>query len=270
MKTLRNHTILYDADCPMCNLYTRAFIKTGMLDENGREPYQQMPPEFCALVNRQRSVDEIALVNRTTGEVSYGINSMFTIIGNAYPLLKPLFSFKPFVTLMSKVYAFVSSNRKVIIPVKKNEAAINPTFKLRYRIAYLVFTGLVTSLILTAYARLLVPVMQAGSVYSAYMICGVQILVQGILIGFVDPTKRWDYLGNMMTISLAGSLLLLPMLLLNNLVPVNILVIIAYFMAVTAGMLLEHIRRSRLLGIGWSLTTGWITVILLVLLLIRR
>ncbi len=35
MKTLHNHVIFYDADCPMCNLYTNAFVKTGMLDSNG-------------------------------------------------------------------------------------------------------------------------------------------------------------------------------------------------------------------------------------------
>ncbi len=38
MKTLRNHTLIYDKECPMCNLYSKGFIQSGMLDENGRKP----------------------------------------------------------------------------------------------------------------------------------------------------------------------------------------------------------------------------------------
>ncbi|MBL4678763.1 MAG: DUF393 domain-containing protein, partial [Mucilaginibacter sp.] len=69
MKTLGNYTILYDAECPMCNIYTKAFVKTGLLDKDGRAPYQELPQDACPLVNRQRAADEIALINRETGEV---------------------------------------------------------------------------------------------------------------------------------------------------------------------------------------------------------
>lgn len=41
MKTLKNHLILFDAECPMCRVYTQVFVKTGMLDENGRAAYQE-------------------------------------------------------------------------------------------------------------------------------------------------------------------------------------------------------------------------------------
>jgi predicted DCC family thiol-disulfide oxidoreductase YuxK len=30
MKTLKDHVILYDAECPMCKVYTHAFTTTGM------------------------------------------------------------------------------------------------------------------------------------------------------------------------------------------------------------------------------------------------
>ncbi len=32
MKTLENQTLLYDEDCPLCQAYTSAFVKTGILD----------------------------------------------------------------------------------------------------------------------------------------------------------------------------------------------------------------------------------------------
>ena len=150
MKTLKDHIILYDAECPMCKLYTNAFTKTGMLDNNGRASYQQMPEAACPYVDRQRAVNEIALVNTKTGEVNYGIHSVFKVIANSFPVFKPLFSFGPFTWLMSKLYAFISYNRRVIIPTDINQATgIQPTFKLRYRIAYLIFTWAVVGFILT-------------------------------------------------------------------------------------------------------------------------
>ncbi len=51
MKTLKDHLILYDAECPMCKLYTGAIVKAGMLDISGRAPYQQLPSSICPLVD---------------------------------------------------------------------------------------------------------------------------------------------------------------------------------------------------------------------------
>jgi predicted DCC family thiol-disulfide oxidoreductase YuxK len=196
MKTLAGYTILYDAECPMCSLYSRAFIATGMLDKQGRVPYQQIPEVACPLVDRQRAVNEIALVNIQTGEVKYGINSLFKIIGNAFPVFGPLFNFKPFVWLMSKVYAFISYNRRVIIPAKANEAGLQPTFNLYYRLAYLLFTSISIGFVLTHYATHLTGLVPLGGPYREYMICSGQVLFQGIIISLYRPAKRWEYLGN--------------------------------------------------------------------------
>ena len=261
MKTLKNHLILYDSECPMCNLYTHAFTVTGMLDENGRAPYQSMPEGVCPLVDRQRAVNEIALVNTETGEVRYGIESLFAVIATSFPVFRPLFSWKPFARLMRKAYAFVSYNRKVIIPARA-VSGLQPSFSLKYRIAYLIFTWLIVGCILTAYAPLL-PIPQGGP-FREYLVCGGQILFQGIVLSIYAPAKRWDYLGNMMTISLAGALLLCPI---GAFRPAP-LPAAAGFMLVAGLMFFEHIRRAKLLGLGWLPTITWAVYRLLILALI--
>ncbi|MBE7170699.1 MAG: DUF393 domain-containing protein [Williamsia sp.] len=269
MQSLKDHVILYDEECPMCQLYTKAFVKTGMLDKTGRACYQQMPNEVAGCVDRQRAVNEIALVNRKTGEVQYGIRSLFSIIGHAFPVFKRLFNFKPFLWLMSKVYAFVSYNRRVIIPIDTGRLYWpQPAFLLPYRIAYLIFTWVITAWILSHYARLLTGAVPAGGPLREYMVCGGQILFQGIIAGILYRRKAWDYLGNMMTISLAGALLLLPGLLLASFLALSPLFYTAYFLAVAGLMLLEHIRRTRLLNTGWILTGSWVAYRLGVLLII--
>jgi len=268
MDTLKNYLILYDAGCPMCSIYTKAFVNTGLLEQNGRASYQETPEAACPLVDRQRAVNEIALVNQTTGEVTYGVQSLFKVFGVAVPFLQPLFGFKPFVWLASKAYAFISYNRRVIIPAASEQYAYQPTFKLKYRVAYLLFTWALTACILTKYVHLMYGLLPVGTGYREYLICGGQIFFQGAVVTIIAPTKKWAYLGNMMTISFAGALLLLPGLLIAALVNLSPLFYVCYFMGVAGLMFLEHIRRTKLLQLGWFLTISWACYRLLVLLLI--
>lgn len=272
MKTLKDHVVLFDAECPMCNVYTKAFVKTGMLDHDGRTAYQHVAAGACPVYDRQRAVNEIALVNLKSGEVTYGIKSLFKIIGNAWPVFAPLFAFKPFVWFMSKVYALISYNRRVIIPPAKDEAnfTYQPTFKKHYRIAYLLFTWFFTGYILTAYAHMLTGLVPLGGPYREYMICGGQIIFQGTIMTFWDRHQTWTYLGNMMTISFGGSLLLLIPLAINHWVKLGSDVYACCFMGVAGLMLLEHIRRTKLLDLGWTLTITWVIYRIILLALITN
>lgn len=265
MKALNNHLILFDEECPMCHLYTKGFVKAGMLELNGRVAYQHMPAHVCPLVDRQRAANEIALVNTENGEVTYGINSLFKIIGHAMPVFKPLFAFGPFLFIMAKLYALVSYNRKIIIPANTKFNSVQPSFKLHYRIAYLLLTWFVTAYILTAYAHLLSNYVPLGSAYREYFICGGQILFQGIIISFYRKEKLWDYLGNMMTISFAGSILLTLGLLAHQLFNVHPALYVLYFLFVAGLMFLEHIRRSKLLQLGWIMSVTWAVYRLIIL-----
>ncbi|MFD2584148.1 DUF393 domain-containing protein [Pedobacter vanadiisoli] len=265
MKTLKNHVILFDNECPMCYAYTKTFVKTGMLAQDGRKAYQEMPQNICPLVDQQRAANEIALVNTETGEVTYGIQSLFKIIAYAIPFFKPLFLFGPFVYLMRKFYAFISYNRKVIIPVIAKENTIQPTFNIHYRIAYLLLTWIITAYTLNNYAHLLTDFIPLGSNYREYLICGGQMLFQGIIILFYRKGKLWDYLGNMMTISFAGSLLLLPALVVSHHLQVNPVLFMLYFLTVAGLMFVEHLRRSKILSLGYTMSITWVLYRLIVL-----
>lgn len=273
MKTLKNHIVLFDAECPICKAYTNALVKTGMLDDEGRNAYQNTTNNACPVIDKQRAANEIALVNLQNGEVTYGIKSLFIIIGNAYPFLGPLFSFRPFIWVMGKVYAFIAFNRRVIMPPPATASGqgyiYQPAFKIHYRIIYLLLSWLCTGYILTAYAHLLTGIVPLGSPLQAYMICGGLFVLQGIIISTFAPNKLWSYLGNMATITVAGSLLLLLLLVLGHIFKLTPLFFAVCFMGVSALMLSEHIRRVKLLNLGWLLTFTWVFygIVLLVFIL---
>jgi len=269
MKTLKKHLILFDAECPLCTFYTRGFVNLGLLEKEGRLSYQEFQDAACPVFDRQRAVNEIALVNQETGEVTYGIKSLFKVFGTAVPLLKPLFEFGPFVWLMSKCYAFISYNRRVIVPGNPiQNDVLQPGFSLKYRILYLVTTCLITAAILSVYAKLMNGLLPHGPAYREYLVCGGQIIFQAVVVGFVNKDRRWDYLGNMMTISFIGAMLLLPGFLIDILFNMKPIFYVGWFLCTAGVMLLLHVKRSKLLHIGLTMTITWMLYRLILLALI--
>lgn len=268
MKTLKDHVIIYDDECPMCDLYTCAFVKTKMLDEKGREAYSWIPSTLSKHVDKTRARNEIALVNPKTGEVRYGIDSLFFVIAHRYPVFRFLFEWLPFRFVMKHLYSFVSYNRRVIIPAEKFEAknSCTPDFKIGYRIAFLLFSWLAVSAILNNYSTLMFPFVREGGFYRELLVCGGQMLFQGSVVFMINKEKLLHYLGNLMAISLGGALLLLPAMWFSYTGLIETPIVYAGWFFMTAGlMFLEHIRRTKLLGLHWTLSGTWVLYRLILL-----
>lgn len=266
MTPLHDHVLLYDKDCPLCALYTGAFIKTGMLDKNGRQDFCAHAASHAAL-DMHRAKDEIALINTQTGHITYGIDSLLKILTNAFPGFGPIFKNRVFRGTVGHFYAFVSLNRKVIAPATEFEkpGSCIPSFCFAHRIVYIALSWIFTAFVLTGYANLLTPVVPAGSFAREWLICGGQILFQGLVVLIIRKERLMHYLGNMMTVSNIGALLLLPMLLVP---PIHLVLPLGWFGVVVLFMLYEHQRRTKILGVPMWATMSWVAYRLLVLALI--
>ena len=267
MKTLEKHVIIYDDECPLCDLYTSGFVKSGMLDKKGRTPFRSMDVKIRNMIDRKRACNEIALVNEENGRVLYGTESLFAIIGHSYPILKGLFKFRPFVWFINKLYSFISYNRKVIIAGTSFETMNSciPEYNLRYRWAYIILGCLVTSVILNAYSALFNTILPVRTFSRELAICGGQIIFQGAVVNLLRKDRMMHYLGNMISVSLMGALLLIPALIINNIVVMNVYFNLAWFGSVVSIMFLEHWRRVKILEIHWFASVSWVLYRLIVL-----
>lgn len=249
----------------MCDLYTRGFIKAGMLDDNGRVEYgkAKVPASF----DNARARDEIALIDYENGTVSYGLDSLIKVVGNSFPLFGRALQSPIIHGPLNILYSFISYNRKVIAPPKTFEkrGACTPAFRVGYRVAYIVFAWFITSLILTRYSATLYPFIPRSDFYREFLICGGQILFQLVFVLFITRDKLLHYIGSMMTVSLIGGLLLLPMLIVDRFVPVAPLLSMGWFAMVVTFMLFIHWRRVKWLGISSFATVGWVLYRLMVL-----
>jgi len=259
MKTLTDHTIIYDDECPMCKVYTKAFVNTGMLDKNGREAYTYALQEPIANIDWNRARNEIAMINKKDGTITYGVESLLAIVGHSFPIFQPLFRFGLFKFLVRRLYFFISYNRKVVAPGKAFEGcdACTPDMNYSYRWAYIIFAWLITSLILVSYSKLAIPLFPESGFAREFIVCGGQIIFQGAIVLLVRKERAIHYLGNVMTISLGGALLLCPMFLVARFIDSNLL-FVGYFMMVVACMLAEHLRRVKILALPWYISGTWL------------
>jgi hypothetical protein len=219
-------------------------------------------PSFPHL-NMARSRDEIALIDTQTGNISYGIDSLFKILSNGLPFLSWILNRSFFKTIMSKVYAFISYNRKVIALAKQFElsGSCTPSYNLKYRWLYIIVSWAFTSFILNHYAVKISPIVPDTNFIREWLVCGGQIIFQSITVGFMRRERLVHYLGNMMTVSNIGALLLLPGLLIPIQTPILYLV---WFFLVVAFMLYEHHRRCKILEIPIGASVSWVVYRLIV------
>lgn len=266
MKTLKNHTLLYDVDCPLCDVYTNGFIQCNMLDKNGRKPFIDLRNENYIDIHRAKN--EIALVDTKNKVVTYGIDSLLKVIGNSFPIISKIGSLKSINFLLKKIYAFISYNRKVIIPSKKKDRECVPSFNYKYRILYIILSVLITAFTLFNYAELL-PNLPFNNIGRELSIALGQIVFQSIFLLKKDKKTIINYIGNLMTVSLIGSLPLMPFLLINTMIQLHQIFYVSVFFLIAFIMFIEHTRRVKILELPNYLSLTWVlyrVVVLFILL----
>lgn len=270
MKTLENQTLLYDEDCPLCNLYTTGFVKSGMLDENGRKSYCQLSAEEQNFVDLKRAPNEIALVDNKTQTVIYGIDSLIKVVGFSFPLIEKIAIVKPIHFILKKMYSFVSFNRKVIIPgnvKEENKLQCTPDFNYKYRFLFIGFALTLTSFILFGYSNL-IPSLPKSNIIREIILAFGQIVFQILFLFKFNKQAVINYAGNLMTVSLFGSLILSPVLILSKFINLPETIILGWFGITVFIMFLEHFRRVKVLKLPFYLSYTWILYRILALLLI--
>ncbi|HEX8563241.1 MAG TPA: hypothetical protein VF676_09710 [Flavobacterium sp.] len=269
MRTLKNQTLLYDADCPLCCVYTAGFVKAEMLGENGRKPFSEISADEQVFVDVRRAANEIALLDNDSKTVLYGVESLLKVVGNSFPWIEAVGNWKPLNVGLRKLYSFISYNRKVIIPSQPRlnlPLACVPDFNLKYRILFIMFAGLATALTLYNFSALL-PVPK-GSFGRDLLLAFGQVGFQCLFMIKSDNRTVLNYVGNLMTVSLMGALMLLPLLLISAFADIPTLVALAWFGLTAIVMFAEHFRRIRLLKLPARLCYTWILYRILALILI--
>ena len=252
MKTLENHTLLYDDDCPLCSVYTKGFIAAEMLDKNGKKPYCNLSEEEQVFIDIKRASNEIALVDTKNKTVLYGIDSLLKVIGFSFPWMQKIGYWKPVNYFLKKLYKFISFNRKVIVPSKINKEIklqCVPDFNFKYRSFYIIFTIIISSFILSHYLKLVTNLKEINFI-QIVTTESFLIVTNFILVLKLKSETVLNWIGNYQTSILIGSILSSLFYIFNYLyrlpLMVNELITILLILFVT----LDAFRRYKLIQIN--------------------
>ncbi len=252
-KATNNLTMIYDDSCPMCNIYTKAFTRNNWI--GNRCGFSTVSEEVLKSLDLNKSKNEIPLYDATTHITVYGIDALMTVLGNRFPVLKPLFLSIVFRFLVRKLYYFISFNRRIIAGTLPSAKGFDctPAVNVKYRIYYMVFASL-----LGGYLFYSSGLWMMGAALSAY-----------ILISAVFHQQALDYIGHSKTIFLLTGIIAA---ILSSFIPVYFvmgltLVFFIFFYAKRVQLIQKVHQEKGRFRVGFTITKGIIEICKLVLLL---
>jgi predicted DCC family thiol-disulfide oxidoreductase YuxK len=201
MKLLANKIIIYDDACPLCKTYTNGFIQIGWILPENRIGFSEASKELLSRLDVERARHEIPLFDTKTGETIYGKEALFFILGEQFPIFKPLFRFAPFRGLVYVLYQIITYNRRIIAGSKAPQTGFDcaPDFNIFYRWLYI---GIATTLSVWLSFEFLQKLDNQSIVFHTFLFIA-------ILKGFAicEFQQKTGYFGHLATVFLILSLL---------------------------------------------------------------
>ncbi len=137
-----NKVLIYDTDCPLCRVYTKGLVVAGALPNSARQSNASITDEkLMHQLDPVRSKHEIPLLDLDTGETQYGVDAVLTLLSGTWPRFTRFVRETVLFELARKFYAFISYNRRIIVPATTERWHImdlTPDFNAVYRSIFLV------------------------------------------------------------------------------------------------------------------------------------
>ena len=264
MKTLSNHSLLFDRDCPLCRWYTGLFLKYQLLDSQGRVAYQDIDETVYPNVDFELARNKIALVNRNNGHATYGIDGLIAVLGNRFTIIKMIAHFKPIHWLLDQLYQLISYNRKIVIPVSCSQSgSCNPSRNWAWRLLFILICAFTVNGFVNLYFQQHLSAYFIGNpVWGDSALFMGQLLFQSMACYLLNEMNVYDYLGHLSFISFLGAIMLGAFGLGLNIfhsfgMNISMLEPLCYGI-VFAWMFIEHRRRIKIAEMNVWLTLTWL------------
>lgn len=246
------YILVYDDKCPMCAAYTRLFVKTGILSNEGCQSFSTIDTGLFEKFDVERGKDEIPLVDTVSGKVYYGIDSLLEILNSKIPFIKSAGQFKPVYWFLKKLYKFISFNRKVIVAVKcsKGQFDCSPEFNYKWRSVFLMFFLCFNTLSLfpvQEYA-LVNSIFNDSSIGYIQLIHALLVSSNIILALTMSKPRAFEYLGQVNMLATIAIFFLLILACFNRFMTANTIVNNLYLLALLVFILKEYKRRMKYIG----------------------
>ncbi len=256
--------IIYDPNCPMCQAYTKGFVRWGILSEENRIPFDELQPQqACRYMDISRSRHEIPLVDLGGGETLYGLDALLYLIGQRMPSLAKCIRIPLIYTSMKKFYCFISYNRRVITATASAGKGIDcaPDYHQGYRLSFIGICIVLATLITWQLGLSVRHHFAQVTPLQILLACGSGWMLQ-IGAALVLLRGSIEYIGQLAVLMAIGTLVLLPGLWLDRLTGYqHIGWIVGSITLSSLLMHIEHHRRTQYLSLNRLWTISWLVAL---------
>ncbi|MDI9363487.1 MAG: hypothetical protein QM541_00950 [Flavobacterium sp.] len=248
--TANTKVMVYDDNCALCNAYTSAFVKIGLLEANSRKAFSQVTDSVMCKLDANKSKNEIPLLDTVTNQTWYGLDAMLEVISVKFPLVKRVANIAPIKWFLLRLYKSISYNRKVIVAVPKTNSKYDctPDFNAKYRLVFLLFVTLFTiASIKPLYYFFNVQSIANIALQQVHVGFFVLFLVAFALPKLLHNAMAYHYWGQIAMVSLLSILLTLPLFFARQILLLPSLVEGLYVLVLLAFMVKEIKRRTAYL-----------------------
>ena len=246
--------LLIDEDCPMCNMYGNYLAKNDLVCLNS---YQNAVQQKSNSVNYEKAKNQIALIDHKNNKTIYGLEALYKAFEKKFPRLIGFLKLPLLAKIMPVVYAFISYNRKQIAPSASK--ICNPSFILKYRIAYLLFGLIISAFIFKIFCqKIIYDFIHLFSFNTILFLLAIHFCFQFTILLKYKFEKRIDYLGNLCTVFIIGNLLLVPIVILNTILELSNWIIATYVLLLVGFLIRVHFKRCKMIEVGYLPTISFI------------
>jgi hypothetical protein len=144
-----NKIIIYDDACPLCEWYTKLFVKYKFIQAHNKKSFSTIDPDLLKIIDVDRACKEIPLIDPSTQKVVYGIDTLLDVLDQKMPFIKTIGNMAPINWFLKKLYKLISFNRKGIIAAVPNGIGFNctPAYSYNYKKYFIAILFVLTVLI---------------------------------------------------------------------------------------------------------------------------
>ena len=253
---MSKYLIVYDNHCAACSIGVNLITKMGIIKAESKvELSLHQSNNLTCNIDPQRACNEMAVINKETNEILYGTEGLALLLAERFPLFTKLSKSKVFISILNPIYLLFASNRRIITPLRINEATCTPTLKKSYRLFMMVMLGIFATVITYKKGEILsnVELFSFLNGFKFIQITGIGWVLTGV---FFNGSNRWDYWGHLSI--MAGTAILIQSFALIGFhyIP-HLAWVIGSMLISDFLMLYMHYNRIRIMGLSQKFTLRW-------------
>lgn len=251
-----NYKIVFDRNCGVCRIGSQTLLKTGMIQEDNILGLDNFHEDRAACnVDPQRACNEMAVVNKTSHEVRYGMEGYAWLLEEQYPRFAKFWNSAFFKVFLSPFYKLFASNRRVIAPVGLQEGLCMPDLHKGRRLAYISLVVLVACIVTYIKGTILADPMEPRWYYGLALI---SITGPGWILALLvySGNDKWEYAGHLASIVATAMGIQILALVAWWLMPNPYWIVVSMVLSEII-MILIHYKRMKLLEKPQGYTLKW-------------